>query len=384
MKKREMNGLFRQWAASVFLLGMAASCAWSAEPAEVFRFETAKLNDPLPIRFHVRNTGTNLLEMRSVTSSCDCVTVTNWTPYVEAGATGLVEILFVPDKAGEVDYRVRVQTSSSDRPEIEFAVQGMVASADRMRTDRDWSLYVGAEAAAQMAQDPGGTLWVDVRSAEAYGRARIPGSLQIPLHAVKTKGFLKDRRVVLVDEGHGSFRLEEECRKLREMGFSNLSLWHGGMNAWRQLGGKWEGSGDPDADRVAPIALRDIARATDWLVVDAGGGSTHRFDGCQAIPFDAPKKEGFVSALNAAIAAQPQVATVLIATETGDGYADIAETAGKIDALVYYLEGGWKAWEAHRRMMEAIPHARTVVSRNAAAEADGARGRSGGCGGCPK
>jgi len=384
VKNRRWNRRWRQRIAVAFLLGMAVPWAGAVEPVDVYRFGTAGVGERLTNQFILRNSGTERMEVQSVTPSCDCTQIVQWTTNVEAGATGVVEILFVPDQVGEVDYRVSVKTAASDQPEIEYAIQGIITAAPPARVDRDWTLYVGTEDAEKAIQDPGSTTWVDVRPEEAYARIRIPGSLQIPVYAVKTKEFLKGRRVVLVDEGHGSPVLEAECRKLREMGFSDLLLWPGGLNAWRQLGGTVEGSGAVDIDRVPPSALRHIANATDWLVVDASGGTNRRLDGSVAIPFDASKKAEFVAALNAALEARPQATTVLMATDAGADYGAMAETAGQINAFTFYLEGGWAAWDAHRQMLEAAQHRQTIVSQSTASRAGGVKGRPGGCGGCPK
>ena len=42
-------------------------------------------------------------------------------------------------------------------------------------------------------------LLVDIRPAAAFGKLRIPGSLNIPLYAIKTKTFLKKHDLVLID-----------------------------------------------------------------------------------------------------------------------------------------------------------------------------------------
>lgn len=382
MKNRRTCGCWRQRIAAAFLLGMAVCRASAAEPEAVFRFGTAEAGARLTNQFLLRNGGAEPLAVLSATPSCDCLQIVQWPAQVAAGETGAVDVLFVPDKAGEVDYRVYLRTAAPARPEIEFAVQGtVVAAAPPARPERDRSLYLGTGDIERLLEEPGRATWVDVRGAEAHGRVRIPGSLQIPLYAVKTKGFLQSRPVVLVDEGFGSPALEEECRKLRGLGFADLSLWPGGLNAWRQLGGPLEGDGSA-VDRLPPVALHDVAAAADWLVVDAGGGATDRFAGCVAMPFDPAKTDAFISALNAALAARPQAASVLIATDAGADYGAIGNVAGKIDAFVFYLDGGWQAWDAHRQMLDAAQHSRTVVAQGAGT--GNARPRSGGCGGCPK
>ena len=380
MKRTMFHAGAERWAVGVCLLGMLVPCAWAAEPAETFRFENTCVGNRLTNQFLLRNDGLEAVKVLSATPSCDCIRVLRFPAQVEAGATGVVEVLFVPDKAGEVDYRVYVRTAVTNQPEIEFAIQGVVAAAPpRAKADRDWALYLATEEAQQIIRHPDAAVIVDVRNPTAS--ARIPDALQMPLHAMKTKGFLKNRPVVLVDEGYGSSALEEECRKLRGMGFSNLSIWYGGLNAWQRRGGRLEGGETSDFNRIPPVALHDIAFSTDWLVVAADGEATNHLAGAIPVIFDASRKEGFVSALEAALAERPQVTAVLIVTKTGADYGAIAETAGTINALVFYLEGGWDAWTAHRQMMEAIQQSRTVVVQHAGG---GGVVRPGGCGGCSK
>lgn len=365
----------------ILLVSLVAGVARGAAPVEVYRFGTAVLNERLTNRFLFHNESASPLAVTAVTPSCECVHVMNWPTNVEAGGVGVVDILYVPDKTGEVDYRVEVRTSSPTNPVFEYAIQGVVTGAPRARLDRDWALYLGTEEAGALLRDPSRALIVDVRSAQAYERARIPGSLNIPLFAVKTKGFLRRRQVVLVDEGFGSRALDEECRKLRETGFAGVSLWYGGLNAWRRRGGALEGLGSGEVDRVPPMALHDIGYATDWLAVTAGGVETNDFEGSLALACDAAKPEEFVAALNEAIKARPQVGSVLVATDRGEDYAAVAERAGRINAFVFYLEGGWTAWAAHRRMMGAIRQGQVASVQSGSG--GGVRVRPG-CGGCPK
>ena len=42
---------------------------------------------------------------------------------------------------------------------------------------------------------------VDVRSREAFERFRVPGSINLPLFALKTKAFLKSKPLVLINDG---------------------------------------------------------------------------------------------------------------------------------------------------------------------------------------
>ena len=131
--------------------------------------------------------------------------------------------------------------------------------------------------------------------------------------------------------------------------------------------------------------MHDIAFATDWLVVRVGGEATsNRLDESVAIPFDAAKPDEFAITLNAALKARPQITAVLMIADDGEDYRAMAETTAKLDAVVFYLEGGWAAWQAQQQMLEATQHSRTVISQNAGIANGNVRARSGGCGGCPK
>jgi len=60
---------------------------------------------------------------------------------------------------------------------------------------------------------------IDVRSDSEFSSFRIAGSINIPLHQIKTKEFLKKLPVVLVSEGRNTSQLEMACKELELSGF---------------------------------------------------------------------------------------------------------------------------------------------------------------------
>jgi len=367
----------------VGLLGAAplSRPACGEEPVDLFQFGQAAQFDRLTHLFHVRNDGQGRLEISSATPSCECLQVLNWTSVVEPGATGTVEVLFVPDHVGTVDYRVQLQTSSGEHPVLELAIRGEVQAFAPARTDRDWSLYLDAGQIEAAVHGATTAVWIDVRSAEAYQRDRIPDSIQMPLFAVKTKGFLRDRRVVLVDEGHGSRATEEECRRLRTMGFGDLWIWYGGLNAWQQLGGRLDRLQPGPLDRIPPADVSDILRSTDWLAVAIGSPADTLGSAAIELTWDPDDPARLGAVLRQAMAERPQTLCLLIATETGGDYEQLAAAVGTMDAHVFYLEGGLAAWTAHRQMVNAMQQS---GRRSTQSRAVTGGGRRTGCGGCPK
>jgi rhodanese-related sulfurtransferase len=73
---------------------------------------------------------------------------------------------------------------------------------------------------------------VDVRNASSFAKARIPRSVNIPLHFVKTKTYLRNLRIVLVNEGYFLAELLVEAKELRAQGYDAHVL-AGGLAAWQ-------------------------------------------------------------------------------------------------------------------------------------------------------
>jgi rhodanese-related sulfurtransferase len=84
-------------------------------------------------------------------------------------------------------------------------------------------------------------LLVDVRDREAFDRFRIPGSIHVPLYALKTKTFLKEKTVVLVSVGYPDFALEQSCDAVKAVGFGKTSILNGGLRMWMLKKGSTKG-----------------------------------------------------------------------------------------------------------------------------------------------
>lgn len=81
---------------------------------------------------------------------------------------------------------------------------------------------------------------VDVRPAAEFSKYHIPGALNIPLHAIKAKPFLKAKPIVLVNKGYEVGPLAGACRILKTKGFK-VTIMAGGLCAWKSRGGALTG-----------------------------------------------------------------------------------------------------------------------------------------------
>ena len=145
-----------------------------------------------------------------------------------------------------------------------LAIPGRLAAAEASSTpeipeeliggspiEADYSIAVTATELLNKTKQNRRMTIVDVRSPEEFERLRIPGSINVPFHAVKTKAYLKAQPFVLVSAGYEWRDLESECKRLQQSGFKP-SILFGGLVAWSSQGGPLEG------DRLLVGTYREI------------------------------------------------------------------------------------------------------------------------------
>jgi len=234
----------------------------------------------------------------------------------------------------------------------------------------------------------GNVVLVDVRRPDLHGRVRIPSSLAIPLYALRTKGFLRSKLVVLVGEGHDDALLSGECERLGAAGFAQVRVLAGGINHWQERGGPLEG--DPAAvaelNRVTPAAIGAALGTGDWRVAGFGLAAEDLVrapTGRAVLLPDPVAEEEFVSAIRVLQLRLPagttRLARLLLIDRNGAGYAQAnellrqARKAGQDLGTVFYLEGGLDAYERDQALQS---HRATVGQLSSAV-------RQGRCGSCP-
>lgn len=369
-----------RWTAACLLA--AIECGFAEDRLAAYRFGQAEIGSQLTHRFEWPNPGPDPLTVLAAVPSCDCLQVTDWTATIPPGETGTVDITFVPDAVGLVDYRVALTFAPDQAPVDVFSVEGEVVDVSPPAPPRDWSLYVDMPEDEELAAHPDRAVWVDVRAPALFEQARIPGALSIPLHAIKAKSYLQTRPLVLVDEGGGSRRVEEECYQLAGAGFSQVRIWYGGMNAWQQFGGPVEGTHPRlSMDELPPRALGDILGAEDWLVVSTSGQG-NGLARVLCLDWTAEKAEEFKAALAAELERRPTVFSVLLVAEEGETPPVLAESVRSLGVLVFRLKGGWTAWLDHRRSVAYRPPADRRIERLTSSPSAPSTPRRR-CGGCP-
>ncbi len=107
---------------------------------------------------------------------------------------------------------------------------------------------------------------VDVRSSQAFRKGFVPGSINIPEYSIRTKRFLKQKRLVLMNDGISNQSLIHTCQRLRKSGFRNVSVLPGGIFAWLKMDIPIERRLTGSLDSV--LSPRDLVRSLPeiaWL-----------------------------------------------------------------------------------------------------------------------
>ena len=224
---------------------------------------------------------------------------------------------------------------------------------------------ISAESVLQKLTERQEVYLIDVRGLAAFQKFRIPGSMHMSLFAIKTKGFLKAKPVVLVNEGYPRTPLERECEHLRRLGFRAWIL-HGGLNYWREKGALLEGDvfAQPKLNRVSPAALFVEKDYRDNLVIDASVSKhliTHPLiPQAISLPFDS-NGQRFAEALKATLVKlrHSRFSSLMICNQKGEHYDRIEKLLENNGIKnVFFLEGGLDAYQEFLELQRFATNAR--------------------------
>ncbi len=220
----------------------------------------------------------------------------------------------------------------------------------------DSTLAVSVESVLYKLKQKQNITLVDIRKPEKFEKVRIPGSINIPLHAVKTKTYLKLQPVVFVNNGYQYTLLEKECKKLNKKGFK-VKILKGGLNCWRQKGAPFAGDvfAQKELNKVSPRTFYQEKNFGNQVVIDVSkkqNAKTKRLIAHAVhLPFSyKPKGKNsarFSGKLDRITKKKPFI-SVLIFNEHGNGYEKVEKVVEKSGLNnVFYLKGGLKGYKKY-------------------------------------
>jgi rhodanese-related sulfurtransferase len=185
---------------------------------------------------------------------------------------------------------------------------------------------------------------VDVRSKPDFERLHIPGSVNIPLYALKTKTYLKSAPVVLVNEGFRYTDLQNECRRLMEQSFK-VSILNGGLPSWKRKGGKLVGDlfALDDMKAVSPHIFFREKNYENTLVVDIS--PTRSEASIRLIPYAKhipvlEDNDASAAKFKKLITKNRPFQSIIIFNETGEQYEKAEKIMSRMGIEAFNLQGG--------------------------------------------
>jgi rhodanese-related sulfurtransferase len=336
----------------LFLAGFSAGFCASLRAGNV-ALGVVALNEPVPLELPFTNTGEKPVQLGVITTSCDCLQTTEGPGSIVApGAVIHLPFTYRGTKPGRVSITVLISGVEKNQMIENATVSGFVA-------DPSWMI----SPAELLARKDVPVFVIDTRRAERYQQAHLGRSINLPLFAVKTRSDLRDKAVVLVDEGFAPDVLLDEVNRLRVMGFTEVRVLLGGVIGWMRAGGAVEGAPSISAVEVAQVSPAEVERArrtTPGESIEAA----HPEDVLRAVaPAD--------SRPLLVIASEPTVSAQIE-----------ARVGPSTKRPVYYLAGGKKAWADYQIEQTALAaHTGQILQTKPSLARPMA---SGGCGACPK
>jgi rhodanese-related sulfurtransferase len=209
---------------------------------------------------------------------------------------------------------------------------------------------------------------VDVRNREAYNKLRIPGSINVPFYAVKTKSFLKAGESVLINEGYAYSDLESTCLSLRKSGFKVWIL-AGGLNAWVKSGLPLEGGGlyKRELNKVSAREFFVEKNYRHWTLINI---SSPKKKTSETLPGSVYLNKGnggaFLKGFSKIMSQNQKdpLALAMIYSDDGKDYEKVALILKKSRFKnIFFLQGGLEGYNNYLKQKVSLHKGKKIITR---------------------
>jgi len=216
-------------------------------------------------------------------------------------------------------------------------------------------LLISVKDAIEAKRNNPRTIFVDVRAEEAFQKIRIPDSINVPLHFVKTKGYLHNMSVILVNQGHTHNRLLFQAELLNKKGIETVVL-AGGLAGWSQQKGNLTKSDSAESGMLhevdtASLSLTEFTRYID-ISPEQIAGDSPLLSSAEHVPTtsldDLPALAVLIDAEG-----QSPLARVLIFNQKGE-YGLLENLPGKCRTTLFFLQSGSEGYVKNLLQQQAI------------------------------
>ncbi len=352
-------------------ISITARSAIPPTPTVVDRHDVgvAHVGQTLHHEFGVTNSSNRSVRIEGVRSLCDCLQVASQLDRVGPGAVAKLAVVVVPQRPGAFDSGVQVEIAGESSSRV-FMVSGWAVEDVRAGVE-NWQ--VSAEELISHPAESRDVIFVDVRMPEQFRLGHIPGSLNMPLHTVKARSFLRSNRVILLNEGHDDRTLLGECLNLQGLSFTNVQVLLGGLGQWRRSGGTLEGEHPTSAalGEISPRQFQQVSPDPGWLIVNLTDNENEALateasaNLALSISADPSRTQTDLQHLLSIRGGARSPRRLLLVTSSGADYSEVEHIlSGFHDAPVFYLSGGMDAFRDYERRQAATQNRHLVTQSN--------------------
>lgn len=320
-----------------------------------------------------KNTATQPVAIGQANTSCDCFKILQMPGWVEPGASVRIPVSYRAESVGRIAVEVALLAEGNSIAVAEYTIRGV-------SIEPEW----GISPASLRAKSAEPVVLVDIRSADKFARVHLPRSLNVLPFALRTRTDLRDRRVVLIDEGTSPVELFERVAAMREQGFRQVFGLSGGVAEWLRQGGPVEGSAPTAlaASQITPAEWSISRRDFVWRVISQ---SPVEIDDALATGLVVERWDRLASAL-VPLTKRPQSLAenrlVLVPDEATAARLEAQLAKAQVNTHVFYLIGGEAALQAYRVQQASVTVNSPQRMQARPAHGQPMPGRSGGCGSC--
>ncbi len=198
-------------------------------------------------------------------------------------------------------------------------------------------LYVSL-GALKYAINSGSVILIDTRLKASFDSYHMHGAINLPLYALENKSFLKNKKLVLINQGRRYAQLEKKVTLLTGLGFTDVKILDGGMDYW--IAQEQAHQSTPQSMIIDPLDV--IAEANEWLVIDVRSQPS-----ALAISFKHHRHFAYTDSrrvgefIDSSIKGRALISNVLlISDQVGEAKRIASSRPSTIRANLYYLEHG--------------------------------------------
>ena len=210
------------------------------------------------------------------------------------------------------------------------------------------SLITAAEVKGEMGK--GGLTLIDVRPSLYFDDYHIPGSINMQPFVIKTRRFLKNKKIVLVDRAVSFCRPLEIRQQLLAKGFKQVLVLKGGLTAWNK------DTVNSSLSTLQKHFLQGLLKC-DWIkpsIIDLRKEDAFKkrnISGSVNLPYETRDKKQIARFLDEAAKTvdnragrEPLHPIILVDSSGRTGAALVSAFKKNQRPFTYFLEGGTREW----------------------------------------